>query len=82
MPISKTEIAKTVVGCVIGAGTSKIVKCIIDGNVHTEKKTDKATTSAASLVLGWMAADATKAYTDAKIDSIVNWWETNVKPRL
>lgn len=82
MPINKTNIAKTVVGFVVGAGTSKIVKSIIDKNVEPEKKTDKVAVASASLVVGSMAADATKKYTDAKIDEIVDWWEKNVKPRL
>lgn len=82
MPMNKTAIAKQIVGFVVGAGASKIVKSIIEKNVETEKTTDKVMVASASLVAGSMAADATKKYTDAKIDELVDWWEKNVKPRL
>lgn len=82
MSMTKTDIAKTIVGFVVGAGASKIVKGVIDKNVEPEKKTDKVAVAAASYVVGAMAADATKKYTDAKIDEIVEWWEKNVKSKV
>jgi len=83
MPKTKTEIAKTVVGFVVGVGASRIVKTIIDHNTDEEERLhNRAAVAAASMTAGFMAADAAKSYTDAKIDEIVDWWETNVKPRL
>lgn len=83
MPKSKTEITKTVVGFVVGFGASRIVKTIIDRNTDEEERLhNRVAVASASMTAGWMAADASKKYTDAKIDEIVDWWETNVKPRL
>jgi len=76
--MSKTEIAKCVVSVVVGSGTTKIVSAVIRNNVSPEKITDKVTIAAGSVVLGLMAADATKNYTDAKIDEAVAWWREHV----
>lgn len=80
--MTKTDIAKRIVGFVVGAGTTKIVGSIIQNNTEFEKKKDRIAVASASLVIGTMAADATKSYTDTKIDEIVNWWEKNVKPKI
>jgi len=80
--MTKTDIAKRVVGFVVGAGTTKIVGSIIQKNTEFEKKTDRIAAASASLVIGAMAADASTKYTDTKIDEIVNWWEKNVKPKI
>lgn len=80
---SKTEIAKTIVGFVVGAGASRIAKSIIDRNTDPEERLhNRVAVASSSVVVGLMAADASKKYTDAKIDEVVEWWETNVKPRL
>lgn len=80
--MTKIQIAKQIVGFVVGAGTATISRTIIKNNVDPEKSTNKVTVNAASVVIGAMATDATRKYTDAKIDEIVNWWETNVTSRL
>lgn len=67
------EITKTAASMVVGIGTSKIVHSIIDNNVVTVKTVDTITVAAGSLVLGSMAADATKKYLDAKIDGAADW---------
>lgn len=83
MPKTKTEIAKTIVGFVVGFGASRIAKNIIDRNTDEEERLhNRAAVASAQLVVGMMAADAARSYTDAKIDEVVDWWETNVKPRL
>ena len=83
MPKTKTEIAKTIVGAVVGYGASRIAKAIIDKNTDEEERLhNRAAVASAQLTVGFMASDATRRYTDAKIDEIVDWWETNVKPRL
>lgn len=80
--MTKTDIAKQIVGLVVGAGTSKIISSIIQNNIEPEKKVDKVTVASASLVTGMMARDASKKYTDRKIDELVSWWEKEVKPKL
>lgn len=83
MPKTKTEIAKTVVGAVAGYGASRIVKMFIEKNTDDEERLhNRAAVFSAEVVIGMAASDATRRYTDAKIDEIVDWWETNVKPRL
>lgn len=83
MPKSKTDIAKTVVGFVVGFGASRIAKAIIDKNTDEEERLhNRAAVASAQLVVGCMAADAARNYTDRKIDEFVEFWETNVKPKL
>lgn len=83
MPKTKTEIAKSIVGFVVGIGASRIAKNVIEKNTDEEERLhNRAATYSASLVIGAMAADASKSYTDAKIDEIVEFWETKIKPRL
>ena len=73
--MNKLDITKTVIGFVVGAGTTKIVTGIILHNTDPEKVTDK-------VAIGSMTADLTKKYTSAKIDEIAEWWDKNVKPKL
>lgn len=83
MPRTKTEIAKTVIGFIAGFGASRIAKAIIDKNTDEEERLhNRAAVYSATTVVGFMAADATRKYTDAKIDEIVDWWENQVKPQL
>lgn len=76
--MNKTDIAKATVGFVIGAGTAKIVREIIKNNTTPDKVTDKAAVFIASYVLGAIAADASKEWTNAKIDALIAWWIKNV----
>lgn len=80
--LTKTEITKRIVSIVVGLGTTKIVNDIVENNTDAETTTDKVKVKAGSLVIGAMAADATSAYTDRKIDEITAWWDLNVAPRL
>lgn len=83
MPKSKTDIAKTIVGFVAGFGASRIVKAVIEKNTDEEERLhNRVAVRSAEVVIGMAAADVTRRYTDAKIDEIVEWWETNVKPKL
>lgn len=72
------DIAKNVVNFVVGAGTYRISKSIIDHNTDPETTYQKVTNNTASLVIATMAADATTSWTDAKIDEFVLWWKENV----
>ena len=76
--MTKIELTKIAVNIVVGTGTSKIVHNIIKHNATPENTVDLVTMTAGSLVLGSMAADASKQYTSAKIDEIADWWKTNV----
>lgn len=69
------NIAKLGVSTVVGIGTSRIVKAIITNNVARDNMSliEETTVVASSYVLGAMAADATKTYTDAKVDAVANW---------
>lgn len=80
---SKIEITKTVVSFIVGVGATRIAKAIIDNNTEDEEKLhNRVAINSASLVLGAMAAERAKDYTDAKIDEIVEFWDTKIKPRL
>lgn len=83
------KIAKGAALAIVGMGTSKIVAGVIKNNTDPEKVTDKVAIASAATVLGYMAADASRKYTDAKIDEIADqikkipsWWEQNVTSRF
>lgn len=61
-------VAKYVVSTVVGIGTTKIVRTIINNNIEPETTKDQITVTTASVVIGMMAADASKEYTNAFID--------------
>lgn len=77
--MDQIEITKKIASVIVGIGTSKIVGAIIQNNVSPESIIDKVTVIGASLVIGAMAKDATKSYSDAKIDEAVLFWKTHVK---
>lgn len=66
--MDKLQVTKNIVAYVVGAGASQIVKTIIKNNVDSEKTLEKIEIVSASIVIGLMAKDGTKKYTDAKID--------------
>lgn len=70
------EITKFAASAVVGAGTSKIVHSIINNNTDPETAVDTVTMAAGALVIGSMAADATKKYLDEKIDAAVAWYRS------
>lgn len=79
--MTKLELTKTVATFIVGVGTSKIVSGIVQHNTNPEKLSDQVSIAAASLVIGSMAADATRKYTDAGIDKVAAWYKENVKNR-
>lgn len=64
-------VVKAVTTFVVGAGTTKIVTGIIKNNTDPENLRDTVAISTAGFVIGSMAANAVKDYTDASIDEIV-----------
>lgn len=79
MTITKIDLAKKIINIVVGFGTAKIVSNIVSNNSSATSIPDRIAVATGSLVIGSMAADATTAYTDAKIDELVNWWRQDVK---
>ena len=69
------NVVKFATSTVVGIGTSRIVKAIITNNVSTSDVSlvEEVTVLTSSYVLGAMVADATKKYTDAKIDAAAAW---------
>lgn len=67
-------LAKKIVSTVVGLGTSMIVHDIIANNVDTSTAPRKVAVGSASAMIGMMAADATKDYTDRQIDELVALW--------
>jgi hypothetical protein len=76
--MTKLELLKTITSTIVGIGTGKIVHGIISTNVDTESPVDKTTVFAASFVIGGMAAEATKQYTDRMIDEVADLF-TSIK---
>ena len=73
MPI--LEILKLTTSTVVGIGAYKVTGSIIKNNVPVNSVLDKITVGTANVVIGLMAADATKAYTDGVYDSIEESWK-------
>lgn len=81
--MDKIELTKNIAKIVVGIGTTRIVKRIIQNNVESDGIVDDVTIGSASVVVGMMASGATGAYTDAFIDSIHETLKTvnqEVKP--
>ncbi len=69
--MNSIAVVKAVTTFVVGAGTTKIVTGIIKHNTDPENLRDTVAISTAGFVIGSMAANAAKDYTDASIDEIV-----------
>lgn len=79
MKFDTVTIAKKTLSTIVGIGTSKIIKSIIENNVPTETLTDKVTVNAASIAIGGATAELTSRYTDSQIDKLVTLWRTATK---
>lgn len=71
MKLTAIAVTKFVTSGAVGIGTGKIVSGIIKNNVSPTKLIDKVTIAAASFMIGSMAAEATKKYSDNLIDEVV-----------
>jgi len=78
MEMTKTDIAKAAVGWIVAGGTALIVKGFIDNNTNPETAMQKIGVTAASVVIGGMAKDATRKYTDEQIDKLIDYWNSAV----
>lgn len=69
--MDKIGIVKNIASFVVGAGASRIVSGIIKNNTSPDKIHDQIAIASATVVLGSMAAKATKTHTDSMIDEAV-----------
>ena len=72
-------IAKKIVSTIVGIGTAKIIKDVIENNVDTDTVYQKVTVGAASVTIGYAVSDMTSEYTDRKIDELVNLYNKHLK---
>lgn len=79
--MNKTKIVKLTTSVITGAGVSHVVNGVIQTNVNFDDLNSfgKFQVAAARVVVGMMASAKTKEFTDAKIDEIVENWQTAVK---
>lgn len=68
--MTKLEAVKIVARIVVGAGTTTVTQSIIRNNVAPANLLQQVSVGVASVVIGSMAAEATKSHTDTKIDEI------------
>jgi len=76
------KIAKLAVTTAVGIGAAKIIKTIITDNVTPEKAIDHITVIAGTLAIAGMVAEASKRFTDSKIDEAVEAFNTHVLPKF
>lgn len=70
--MNKLAVTKTVARFVVGSGTTTISNAIIRNNVAPTNLYTKVSIVVASVVIGSMASEATKAHTDKQIDAIAD----------
>lgn len=72
---------KIIASAIVGAGTTKITAQVIANNIEAPEKTrDKVQIGVASAVIGTMAVERTKSWTDAKIDLFFDRWNKAAEP--
>lgn len=76
MKMERTRrITKIIASAIVGVGTTKLVSQIIANNIdEPEKTTDKVQIAVASAVVGTMAVEQTKSWTNTKIDLFFDRW--------
>lgn len=72
--MKKIAAVKKIVTTIVGIGTAKIVKDIIENNVETNNIYQDVTVGTASVAIGYAVSDVTSTYTDAQIDKAVELW--------
>lgn len=73
---TKLDIVKAAATFVVGAGTTKIVAGVIKNNTNPDNLADQVAVASAGFVIGSMAANATKDYTDKTIDQIAELYHS------
>lgn len=69
--MNKIDIVKKAATIIVGLGASKISSGIIKNNVAVESVIEKITVTSASIVIGMMTGEATRKFTETKIDEVV-----------
>lgn len=77
--MNKLNAFKIVARIVVGAGTTTISNNIIRNNVSPSNLIEQISVGVASVVVGSMASEATRAHTDRQIDSVVEAWNSASK---
>lgn len=73
--VKPVSIVKFTVSLIVGMGTRTLVNNFIENNTPPEEtRTRRFTSNAAGTVVGLMAVERTKAWTDAKIDRLFDSW--------
>lgn len=81
--MDKLAVFKKVTTCVVGIGVGKIVHSIIENNITTsENLPSRAAMAVGSYVLGMMIADEARAFTERKIDALVDAWYEHVAGKI
>lgn len=81
--MTKLEAFKLAARIVVGAGTTTISNSIIRNNVAPTNLLQQVSTGVASIVIGSMAAEATRSHADTQIDALVDAWNTkSVKDKI
>lgn len=70
MNLSVVGLTKFVVSGLVGVGTGKIVSQLIKSTITPETVLDKVTVTAAAWVIGAIATETTKKYSDEMVDSV------------
>jgi uncharacterized membrane protein len=69
--MEKIKILKRAIRIAVSAGTSVIVRQLIENNVEAERTIDKMTVPIASVAIGGAVGNYAGNYTDAFVDEIV-----------
>lgn len=77
--MTKLEVAKKATSLVVGFGTSAIVAGFIRNNSAPSNAAEKVAMPVAAFVIGMMAVEVTKKYTDHQFDKAVAWYQENIK---
>jgi hypothetical protein len=72
--MNKLKVFKIAASIVVGSGTATISNNIIQNNVQPANMIQQISVGVASLVIGSMASEATRAHTDRQIDNFVEIW--------
>lgn len=77
--MTKLDVAKRATSLVVGFGTSAIVAGFIKNNSAPSNTAEKVAMPVAAFVIGMMAVEVTRKYTDVKFDEAVAWYHENIK---
>jgi hypothetical protein len=82
MQIDYIDLTKKAVNIIVGAGVAKIVAKTVRHHVAPENWIGNVSITAGTWVLSGIVRDASKDFTDAKIDQAVTWWNEKVVPAM